>query len=540
MLKVAAVQPILLRCLIIVALLLGASKAPATQPVRFNYQSRLTDHTGSPLNGGHTLIFRIYEGGTAAGQDSGTLLYSESIGVNLTGGIASCTLGAGSTILTDSIFAASEDLFLQVAIDTPGNAILPRTRLESVPFAIAARNADSATAALGIKWIVVTSSTLAVSNRSYAVNGTSPTTVTLPASPTIGDTVRVSGVGPAGWIIGQNPGQSIFAGTITSSPLVWIPREQDRSWNSVASSGDGIHLIAAGLGTSLMVSHDAGATWHERDTNRDWSSVASSADGTHLIACENGGNVYASIDSGETWNPKTFFANWSAVASSADGTRLVASIGGGQIYTSTDSGTTWTARETDRSWSSVASASDGLHLIACPQLGFIFTTSDGGANWFPRDSGRNWVAVASSADGGRLFACDGYPPSQGQLYTSPDFGLTWTPHESNRWWTSVASSADGMRLIACAQGGPIVISSDAGETWEATETTRNWKAVASSADGTRLVAAEYGGRIYTRGPWTSAGPEGYISGSRGGSIELQFVGGGAWVPISFTGPLVAN
>src|SRR5205814_1590633 len=55
-------------------------------------------------------------------------------------GVASHTVGDGTQTsvggLTAALFDYSGDIFLQVAIDTAGNFVLPRTRLDPVPFAI--------------------------------------------------------------------------------------------------------------------------------------------------------------------------------------------------------------------------------------------------------------------------------------------------------------------------------------------------------------------------------------------------------------------
>jgi hypothetical protein len=522
----------------IVILTNSLPRCHATQPVRFNYQARIVDSNNVALNGTHSLTFKIFQGGTATTADSGTPIFTETVMVTLSNGVASVPLG-NSVPMTDLMFAADADYFLQVAVDSPSNIVIPRSRLEAVPFAISSRAADRATTAVGIGWTIVTTNTLAVPNRSYAVNSQGVTTVTLPVSPSVGDTVRVSGLGPGRWTVAQNAGQSIFVEAITSVPLTWTPRDMNREWISVASSVSGTRLVAVGFGTPIMVSDDAGATWQSRELNRAWSSVACSADGTRIAACENVGKIYISDDCGVTWTPQATPMAWTGIASSADGMRLVACVASGQIYVSTDYGVTWDPRDSDRSWTSVASSADGMHLSACQSPGFIFTSSDGGTSWTARDSGRDWSDIASSADGSHLVACSFRAPYPGQIYTSTDFGVTWTPRESDRFWNSVASSADGTRLVAAAESDSIFTSTDGGVTWSPSETNRNWTGVASSADGTRLVACAKGDQLYTRGNWTSAGSSGRISGVRGSVIELQYAGDGVWIPISLLGPLAA-
>ena len=59
----------------------------------------------------------------------------------------------------------------------------------------------------------------------------------------------------------------------------WAARGSRSNWQSIASSSDGIKLVAAGANGQLYTSSDSGATWTARDSNRDWKSVASSSDG---------------------------------------------------------------------------------------------------------------------------------------------------------------------------------------------------------------------------------------------------------------------
>lgn len=132
-----------LKRLAVCAMFLGCgSIVLSAQPPRFNYQAKVTDNGGAALTGTHSCVFRIYEGGSANAEDSGTLRYEETSSLNLNVGILNHTVGTGTSdgTLTNAIFSRSADLFLQVSIDS--NALLPRTRLESVPFAISAANGE--------------------------------------------------------------------------------------------------------------------------------------------------------------------------------------------------------------------------------------------------------------------------------------------------------------------------------------------------------------------------------------------------------------
>ncbi len=390
------------------------------------------------------------------------------------------------------------------------------------------------------QWQVVAGTTQqALPNFGYTLTNASQVTVTLPTAPNVGDTVRVSGVGTGGWKLAQNAGQ--FVNTVNLGPSgsagqAWTPRDSARDWQSVASSADGSKLVAAHSGGFLYTSIDSGVTWLPRDSVRNWNAVASSTDGNKLVAVDNGGRLYTSTDSGATWTVRESTRNWYSVASSADGSKLVAGVQGGQLYTSIDSGVTWLPRDSARQWYAVASSADGGKLVAVDfsAAGRIYTSTDSGVTWFPRESNRLWVSVASSADGGKLVA----GVNGGQIYTSTDSGVTWLPRESSRSWQGIASSADGSKLLALNNPGMLYTSIDFGVTWTPREKLRNWASVASSADGSKLVAAAYlSDRLYTTSASTTLGAVGYLSGGPSSAIELQYIGSGQFVPISYVGAI---
>lgn len=139
------ISPIMM--LVVLAIL--PCTAPAAQPPRFNYQALLTDAEGAPLEGNHSINLRLYEGGAAQTPDSGTLRYEENTAKLLDDGILNHAVGTGTPVgpvLSRAVFATDNDLFLQVKVG--GNTILPRTRIESVPYAIHAGEATTAAVAL--------------------------------------------------------------------------------------------------------------------------------------------------------------------------------------------------------------------------------------------------------------------------------------------------------------------------------------------------------------------------------------------------------
>jgi photosystem II stability/assembly factor-like uncharacterized protein len=96
-----------------------------------------------------------------------------------------------------------------------------------------------------------------------------------------------------------------------------------------------------------------------------------------------------------------------------------------------------------------------------------------------------------------------------------------------------------------ADGGGVYTSTNSGATWTQTgaPTTLYWHSIASSADGTKLVAAAYGAGIYTAQGTiqtaTTPGIAGYFAGGQNSAIELQYIGNGQFLPLSYVGTLSA-
>ena len=403
-------------------------------------------------------------------------------------------------------------------------------------------------------WVTVLgASAQAQPNVGYiCTNGVNPVTVILPASPSVGDTFRVAGVGGAGWIVAQNINQTILAGNLSGSiGASWTARDRARAWSAVASSADGTKLAATVQGGQIFTSTNSGVTWTQQNSGfANWSSIASSADGTKLVAGAGTttsltGYLATSPDSGVTWIARDSLRQWVSVASSADGTKLVAANYSGTavpgIYTSVNSGANWGLSVPGSFADGVASSANGTNLVATVNTAQIVTSTNAGTSWVARDSTRAWSAVASSADGSRLIAA----VSGGQLYLSSNFGVTWAPVNpvAALSWTALASSADGSRLVAAASSGQVYISTDSGASWNqnfGVPLSAAWSGAACSADGSMLVLVANGGQIYTSSQGgTTTGTAGYLTGTRETAIELEYVGGGIFLPLSHEGTIRA-
>ena len=473
---------------------------------------------------------------------------------NTNGSTSRLTVSYGSiTLATGAANAApSPRLLVNYAGNVGIGTLYPRTALEVNGTVLAtgftgnfAGDGTALTNVVGsIPWQVVAgTSQQAQPNAGYMLSNAAQVTLTLPASPTVGDIVRVSAIGNGPWRVAQNLGQSVRLGSAAAPDIgvTWTSRATSQDWRSVASSADGARIVAATLSGNLCASADAGVTWTVFPTREPWQSVASSADGTRLIAAAQNGYLWTSTNAGGDWNPGTNNQWWEAVASSADGTKLVAAGSPGALWTSTDAGVTWTNRASSQDWRSVASSADGTKLVAAASGGALWTSADGGVTWTNRASSQNWRSVAASADGTKLVAA----VYGGTLWTSTDSGVTWTSRATNRNWNSVASSADGSKLVATVFLGTVWTSTDSGVTWTSRAGSKGWSAVAASADGIKLVASVQGGYLWTSSPAlgptlsTTVGPAGYLAGSQDAAIELQYAGNGLWKPLSHEGSIYA-
>ena len=189
-------------------------------------------------------------------------------------------------------------------------------------------------------------------------------------------------------------------------------------WRAVASSDDGTNLVAAASGYGLdflfgpvypaiYTSGDSGKTWKDTGAPSNyWYAVASSADGLRLIAAGNG-SVCTSTNRGQSWISNALPAlTWQAAASSADGTKLFAAAYSGSFYASLDGGCSWRMLcvNTNANWNSISCSQDGSKIVAVSGNG-IYTSSDYGMTWFSNNApALNWSTASCSADGNKMAA----------------------------------------------------------------------------------------------------------------------------------------
>jgi hypothetical protein len=388
-------------------------------------------------------------------------------------------------------------------------------------------------------WVVVSGTSATASpNTAYMANNAALVTITLPASPAVGDVIRVSGAGSGGWKLLLQSGQSMFSADLGIG--FWLARASSKAWSCIAGCAYLTNLVA-GISPgpdTLYVSRDAGATWIARGPSINCRGVASSSTGAKMAAAAYNGQLYTSTDYGSNWTARAAARLWNCIASSSDGARLVAGVNNGYLWTSTDSGANWYERTTSGTgpWAAVASSGDGLRLVAAEGGGYVFLSTDAGTNWTQVSTFycpySTYTGAASSADGSKLQVCS--TGTSGDIYTSANSGTTWMARTFSGSWSSVAISGDGTRRLAA-------ISAATGQIYDITgintgiSDAGHWTAIAVSADGKRVVGVRGDGQIYTY-----AGAPDSLSGGRGAVLELQHIGGGVFMPLSYLGSVSAS
>ncbi|MGA1871767.1 MAG: tail fiber domain-containing protein [bacterium] len=125
---------------LIVAIVCMISFSVRAVPPFINYEGKLTDLAGSPLNGTYEMIFYLYDMETG-----GTALWSEQQSVTIGDGIFNVRLGAAQSFPAEAF--NNNELYLEVTIKKsvtePFEILSPRYRLVSTAFAIKAHDADT-------------------------------------------------------------------------------------------------------------------------------------------------------------------------------------------------------------------------------------------------------------------------------------------------------------------------------------------------------------------------------------------------------------
>lgn len=417
-----------------------------------------------------------------------------------------------------------------------------------------------------------------VANQTYVVNaGSTRAMLQLPASGSlkIGDSVTVSGQSAGGWKFVQAADQSILTTAVADNDLsgtagnTWASHLSNQDWFAVASSSDGMHLVAAADSDYPYTSDDGGETWKKRDFlgylpyNTEWRQARVSGDGRRMTALSVHDGIFISNDAGETWkniSESSGYSHWS-VAVSADGNIIAtatwpdskADPSNSAMEISGDGGKTWTscASWTCHNPKHVDISADGNIMLASESYGTLYKSTDHGATWatiFAAAGGR----FAMSADAQIILSvCN----NRTSICVSRDGGTTWssgllsvTANQDS--WSSLAATPNGRILAAGTGSGSLYVSTDAGANWRAlvvADGTQPWSSqsgiysISLSDNGHRIVFGGYEDKVYTSVLTGSrTGTSGWLNGEQGGSVTLTYQGNGQFAVSAYKGTLTVQ
>ena len=293
-------------CLLLTVFCLRVS----AQGTAFTYQGRLNDGASS-ATGVYDFRFGIYDA-SVSGNQAGHFITNSAVGV--TNGLFTTTLDFGG------VFTGT-NYWLDIGVRTNGTTaftpLTSRQALTPTPYAIFANTAYNVSGTISgavsltnsqnnfsgtftgngsgltnvpgaVAWTDAATTQQANSDIGYlATNDSQQTVITLPASPNVGDVIRVSGIGAGGWKLSPNSSQTILAGNFIFSQSVgtlWTPTYSGSgSFAKITISSDG-RDVAALNGFRTIFSGDSGITWTANTATGGNDDMAASSDGTKLVS----------------------------------------------------------------------------------------------------------------------------------------------------------------------------------------------------------------------------------------------------------------
>ncbi len=453
----------------------------------------ITINAGAGLSGGGEVAL----GGNITLSNAGVLSLTGGNGITVDASSGAVTLGSSAT---------SEN--------TPNSIV---TRDANGNFSAGKITASSFVGQGLVPWTVVSGTTQqAEPNMGYIASNASEVTITLPTAPTVGDVIRVSGAGAGGWKIAQNAGQQIDTRIISPPGNSWTPRSSSLNWTCIAASSDASRIIAGAWGERLYISSDYGLTWLPRESIQQWKDVAISSDGQKMVAVANAGQIYTSTDSGTSWTARDASRAWTCVASSANGSILYACTKTA-LYKSTNSGASWNLLREHSifTFDHISCSANGEKVVIAGSPGNVSLSSDGGASFYiPSNYPSTYWFKPALDTNGTIYISGGGKTYIGDRVLDFDSG-------------HFASSSNGEKLTSSK-----FVSHDSGWTWK----RHNQDGIpVSSTSGDKILMAKSNYSIYTSTTNTTQGASGFLKGDGNSSIDLQFIGYGIYMPISFIG-----
>ncbi len=132
-------------CFLMLVCIWAPARGEDLPPRLIHYQGRLTDTQDNPITTPRDCWFSIYVGGESAGAGTGQLRYRERAVIQPSRhGIFEHAVGSGEVVigsLASADFATSQPVYLEIAINSLNEVLLPRTRFTSSGFSFVAEDA---------------------------------------------------------------------------------------------------------------------------------------------------------------------------------------------------------------------------------------------------------------------------------------------------------------------------------------------------------------------------------------------------------------
>jgi hypothetical protein len=244
-------------------------------PEVINYQGKLTDSGGNPLDGTYSMTFYLYDAETG-----GSDLWHETQSVDVVAGIYNVKLGA-ITPLDVSLFTNEHIYSLYLEVMVEGETLSPRQRLTSTAFAMKAGDADTLEGLASSEFAGISHDHSFGEITGTATDAQIPNNITINYAATSGNAANADSAdfatnaanadmvdghhaGDFAEDIHQHSGADITSGTVADARIAGsIARDSEIMPTVLAGDGPGSNLNADlldGLNSSSFVHTSGGST----------------------------------------------------------------------------------------------------------------------------------------------------------------------------------------------------------------------------------------------------------------------------------------
>lgn len=253
--------------------------------------------------------------------------------------------------------------------------------------------------------------------------------------------------------------------------------------------------------TSILVSHDAGATWEKKDFPEAGKALygVTETPGGNIVACGYDGKMLTTTDNGYNWRFSQI-SNWQSYKDLAflDDNHAIGISGnsfnsGGISYFDTYGAVDhWDS--TDVEYNDIEMRDAYTGYIA--GYGTMLKTTDGGKNWNVLNVVNDDFSGISILNAAEMWICG----SNGSIFHSTDAGASWNKQRNGNSLTEKKYYLHDILFIDQSNGwavgdkGVVIYSSDGGKSWKEYEhfTDDALRSICQLPDGNLVVCGDNG------------------------------------------------